>query len=173
MPAKTADRLAAQPFTYTEQGGTAWPEPPDGYAHLAVRSVVGTTDADFERAATRILTWQMHERAGLRVIAAAPEAQVGTHVVVGIGLGPLRIDAPCRVVNVAREPDRAGFTYGTLPGHPEAGEEAFYVERDEDGTVLASVTVFARPARWFTKLAGPLLPVATRIAAKRYVDALR
>jgi uncharacterized protein (UPF0548 family) len=32
-------------------------------------------------------------------------------------------DVPCRVVYVVDEPRRAGFAYGTLPGHPEIGGE--------------------------------------------------
>jgi uncharacterized protein (UPF0548 family) len=36
-------------------------------------------------------------------------------------LGPIRV--PCRVVYVLDEPERRGFAYGTLPGHPESGEE--------------------------------------------------
>ena len=35
------------------------------------------------------------------------------------------LQAPCRVVYVIDEPDIRGFAYGTLPGHPESGEERF------------------------------------------------
>ncbi len=52
------------------------------------------------------------------------------------------------------EPDRAGFGYGTLPGHPEVGEEAFLVTRAGDG-VWFEVTAFSRPARWYIHAAGP------------------
>ena len=41
----------------------------------------------------------------------------------------------CRVASVVDEPNRFGFAYGTLPIHPEQGEQSFIVERDEGGKV--------------------------------------
>ena len=50
---------------------------------------------------------------------------------------------PCRVVYVVDEPDRRGFAYGTLPGHPESGEELFLVRYDPDTeNVYAEVKPF-------------------------------
>ena len=61
-------------------------------------------------------------------------------MVSGFGVGPFRINAPCEVVWVRRPvpgdgPQSAGFGYGTLPGHPVRGEEAFEVEIDAQGRV--------------------------------------
>ncbi len=64
------------------------------------------------------------------------------------------IRAPCRVVWTTEERRRAGWAYGTLPGHPESGEEAFVVDRTGDGTVWLTVTAFSRPAKWYTKAGG-------------------
>ena len=47
---------------------------------------------------------------------------------------------------VTNQPDRQGFAYGTLPGHPECGEEAFIVEQHDDGAVTFAITAFSRPA---------------------------
>jgi uncharacterized protein (UPF0548 family) len=77
------------------------------------------------------------------------------------------------VLECVRDETRAGFRYGTLPGHPVSGEEAFLVELLDDGTVTASVTAFSRPARWFTRLGAPLSGIAQARAARRYVRALR
>ena len=77
--------------------------------------------------------------------------------------GPLRIVAPTRVVYVIDEPDRRGFAYGTLPGHPESGEEVFIVER-QAGSTSVEVRAFSRPGRWFTRLGAP---VARRIQRRR------
>jgi uncharacterized protein (UPF0548 family) len=63
--------------------------------------------------------------------------------------------APCRIVRVIDESDRVGFACGTLPGHPECGEEAFVVERRADGTFF-SITAFSRPADPLARLAGPI-----------------
>jgi hypothetical protein len=54
--------------------------------------------------------------------------------------------APCRVVYVIDEPRRRGFAYGTLPGHPESGEEAFVLEQRDDGTIASNIIAFSRPA---------------------------
>jgi uncharacterized protein (UPF0548 family) len=76
----------------------------------------------------------------------------------------MRIWAPCEVVWLRDEPERYGFGYGTLPGHPEIGEEAFLVLRDGDAVVF-EVTAFSRPARWWIRAAGP----AARAVQHAYV----
>jgi uncharacterized protein (UPF0548 family) len=43
------------------------------------------------------------------------------------------------------DPDRYGFAYGTLPAHPEEGEELFLVTRGGDDTVRFEITAFSRP----------------------------
>jgi uncharacterized protein (UPF0548 family) len=48
-------------------------------------------------------------------------------VILGIVVGPLRMRALCRVIYTITAPRRKGFAYGTLPGHPECGEEAFTI----------------------------------------------
>ncbi|MBU8820992.1 DUF1990 domain-containing protein, partial [Mycolicibacterium goodii] len=42
-------------------------------------------------------------------------------------------------------PDRCGFAYGTLHGHPVCGEEAFIVHRDRAGTVFLTLRSLTRP----------------------------
>jgi uncharacterized protein (UPF0548 family) len=70
------------------------------------------------------------------------------------------------------EADQAGFGYGTLPGHPVRGEEAFGV-RIVDGRVCFSVTAFSRPASWYTRAAGPVLPLMQRAYAGHLARVLR
>jgi uncharacterized protein (UPF0548 family) len=77
-------------------------------------------------------------------------------VLLGAGAGPIRVHAPCRVVYVTDEPARRGFAYGTLPGHPETGEEAFLVSRTDDGTVTFTITGFSRPATPLARMTAPL-----------------
>ena len=103
----------------------------------------------------------------------AESAVPGAVVVVGLGVGPLRLHAPCRVVWAVDGPDRAGWGYGTLPGHPASGEESFVVERDPEGTVWLTVAAFSRPAVWWTRAAGPLLPVLQKLYARRCGQVLR
>lgn len=70
------------------------------------------------------------------------------------------------------EPDRVGFAYGTLPGHPECGEQSFVVTRDETGAVWFTIRAFSRPARWFSRLGAPVTRVLQRLATRRYLRAL-
>jgi len=85
-------------------------------------------------------------------------------------LWPVKI--PARVVYVIDEPDRKGFAYGTLPGHPERGEESFVVERRPDESVWLTIRSFSRPAnRWFWA-AYPLLRMMQAIFTERYKRAL-
>lgn len=71
----------------------------------------------------------------------------------------MSLRAPCEVVWTIDEPRRRGFAYGTLPGHPERGEEAFVADWDEDDAVWLTITAFSTGARWFARLAAPLVPL--------------
>jgi uncharacterized protein (UPF0548 family) len=67
-----------------------------------------------------------------------------------------------RVVAVFRdEADgvcRAGFTFRTVVGHPELGEETFWVEKDQaTGVVRAGLRSWSRPGLWLTWLGRPLV----------------
>ncbi len=134
MAAETVARLRGAPLTYAAVGQTAG-ELPAGYRHIRRSAVIGSGQEAFAAAAAALLTWQAHLRAGLQVCASTAGAEPGSVVLLGAGAGPIRVHAPCRVVYVTDELARRGFAYGTLPGHPETGEEAFLVSRPDDGTV--------------------------------------
>ncbi|MFD4949046.1 DUF1990 family protein [Streptomyces sp. NPDC058239] len=160
-------------FTYPEVGATRLGPLPDGYHHLHHRTRVGRGRADFEAAGAAVTGWRMHRTSGAGVQASADRAEAGVTVRVSLGAGPLRFTAPCRVVWAAYEKDLAGFGYGTLVGHPECGEESFVVESADDGTVWFTVMAFSRPAAWYTRLAGPLVPLTQRWYARRLGSTLR
>lgn len=88
-----------------------------------------------------------------------------------VGVGPL--SGVCRVVYVVDEPNRCGFAYGTLPGHPESGEEFFGVRFDAaDGTVYAQIVAFSRPWRWWSKAGSRIASVVQRRITDKYLAAL-
>lgn len=160
--------LASLPLSYPEVGATAG-EPPEGYHHLHAAAVIGHGRVRFEEAATKVMRWGMLRGAGVQVTATSEVAAVGSEVLVG--LGPLR--APCRVVYVIDEPNHRGFAYGTLPGHPETGEELFAVRYDPaDDAVYAEVTAFSRHGTWWSRLGGPVTSLAQRVISKRYLRAV-
>lgn len=158
-------------LTYPEVGATAGTLPP-GYHHLRRSRVIGSGAACFSTAGRRIMNWDMHRRAGFGVDESTPAATVDADVDLRAGLGPLAITARCRVVEVIDAPRERGFAYGTLPGHPEIGEERFWVEWLDDDTVVGHVVAFSRPGRWFTRLGGPIGRVVQSRFAERYLDAL-
>ncbi len=71
------------------------------------------------------------------------------------------------------ETDRQGFAYGTLPGHPETGEERFLVARMPDDGVHFSIDAFSRPATLLARIGGPLSTHVQQLITDRYVAALR
>ena len=109
--------LADQDVTYPEVGATAG-DLPDGYRPVVRRAALGHGQATFQRCATALMTWEVHRASGIEVWASHSPAQPGTMVSQRLGLGPLGIVAPCKVVYVVEEADRRGFAYGTCPGIP-------------------------------------------------------
>ena len=71
------------------------------------------------------------------------------------------------------EPARAGWGYGTLPGHQASGEEAFQVVREETGRVWFTVTAYSRPARLPMRAAGPAAVVLQQAYARLCGRALK
>ena len=163
-----AAALRSEPFTYGEVGATVG-DLPAGYGHLERVAVLPLKN--FERGVERLMQWQMHEAAGLRVCASS--STVEPNAVVEMFLGPRLLDirAVCRVVYVLDEPDRAGFAYGTLPGHAESGEEAFILERSDD-VARFTVRAFSRPVTRLARLGGPVTSWAQNAMAARYLDVL-
>jgi uncharacterized protein (UPF0548 family) len=176
------EELAHRRLTYDEVGSTQSDELPDGLYRLDHRERLGEGDEVFQRATEALLTWRMHRAAGIPVIATDTPPQVGTNTLGRLGPGMLipalrtrtrlGLPVPCRVVLVVDEPDRKGFAYGTLEGHPEAGEESFLITRAPDGVHL-HIRAYSRSSTWYTRLAGPLTRKAQYYAAKRYAAALR
>lgn len=172
---RTADlaALADAPLTYAPVGAARNGEVPDGYRGDHRQAVVGSGRADFERAAAAVLDWRAQRGAALRVRATGPASEPGTVVVLTAGLRRLGYDIPCRVVWASTDGDERGFAYGTLPGHPESGEECFLVRLTPDGDVVYEIRVFFRLASRAARLAGPLALLMQRLATDRYVSAIR
>jgi uncharacterized protein (UPF0548 family) len=159
-------------LTYPEAGATRDPVMPAGYTYVEREDTIGRGRECFDRAVEGLFDWHMHRGAGFRV-AASGRAAEGVTVVSFMGVGPVRLRIPCRVVYVIDEPDRKGFAYGTLPGHPEIGEEAFQVRLTTAGQVRFRVRAFSRPATPLTRIAGPFGRMAQAYFTARYVRSVR
>jgi uncharacterized protein (UPF0548 family) len=172
LEARIVQDLRRAELTYPELGATAGPLP-RGYHHQYLSAPVGYGPAQFQAAAECLMRWEMHAQAGLHPQVSDPVAREGVVAVLRLDLGPIRLRVPVRVIGVIEEPSRRGFVYGTLPGHPERGEESFVVEMAEDGTVFFRLVAFSRPARWFTRLAGPVSRAGQVLVSERYLTAVR
>lgn len=169
LPAARGDRLRAAPFTYPEVGLTAGSLPAGYRITNATRTLA--TDTDFDHAARSLLGWQVHQRAGFAVAASSRQVAEATVVRLSLGIGRLALVAPCRVVFVINEPHQRGFAYGTLPGHPECGEEFFLLDR-VDSTITFTITAFSRPASLLAKLTGPVGSSLQDLVTRRYLRAV-
>jgi uncharacterized protein (UPF0548 family) len=156
-------------LTYPEVGATRGDQLPGGYRHVRRHVKLGAGVEAFRRAADGLRGWNMHRGAGLRVLGSPPPPAPGVRVTAS--LAGLRI--PCEVVWVLNEERRYGFGYGSLPGHPERGEEAFIVQLDAADQVWLDIRAFSRPGRWYTRLAGRLGWLAQDLATWRYTVAMR
>ena len=164
-------RAERSTFTYPDVGATAGATWPCGQHVAAATGAVGHGVATFHRAADALLSWGLQRAAGLAVAASAERAAPGV-TVVSATPGPLSLLVPCRVVHLVDEPTRVGFAYGTLPGHPLAGEEVFSVQLHDDGAVVVALASFSRcagPAR----LAPPLARAGQHLMNRRYAAAGR
>lgn len=143
------------PFTYPEVGATAG-QPPAGYHHDRVATDLGADEGDrFRRAGQAVLDWVPQRGAGIRVFPDQTVTADQTFVLVLPLPGAGWAVAPARVVYLVDDPDRVGFAYGTLPGHPESGEEAFLVVRAA-GRVRFEVIAFSRPEDLLARLGRPI-----------------
>jgi len=163
----------ARPFTYTEIGATAGPGPlPAGFNHDRFVTDVGPDDdGRFQRAGAALREWVPQRGAGIRVFPGDPVAADQAFVlalplpVAGWAL------APGRVVYLLDETRRSGFAYGTLPGHPERGEEAFMAVR-ADGRIRFEVTAFSRPRDPLARLGKPVARALQVRTIKAYLTAM-
>ncbi|GDY60753.1 hypothetical protein SAV14893_001460 [Streptomyces avermitilis] len=127
-----AEALSYGPAGATCPGDESWHADGEGYRRYDRTVVIGHGDAHWRAAADAVLHWGIKRRSGFRV---TPRSGAGERVTEGAeyritaAIGPLAVHEPVRVVAVVVTPERCGFAYGTLPGHPVSGEEAFVVHR--------------------------------------------
>ena len=159
--------------TYTERGATLTGELPAGFHHIHAENVLGHGTAVFERATEGLRTWRAHRIPGVRVFPIDAPVRPGVTVIVSMGTGLGAIAAPCRVIEVSESSNQFGFASGTLPGHPEQGEEAFVVTIGDDAIVRFEITAFSRPGNPVTRLVGPLGRRIQAVATTGYLRALR
>jgi uncharacterized protein (UPF0548 family) len=166
--------LADAELTYPEVGATRESSmPAGGYGHVRRDVAIGHGHVTFQRAVDGLFSWNMHRAAGLSVRSNTANAAPGGVVVLQAGFRRWGLMIPCRVIYTVDQPDRRGFAYGTLPGHPEQGEEAFLVTIADNEQVRFTIRAFSRPASRLARYGGPLTRMVQQHVTDRYVRALR
>jgi uncharacterized protein (UPF0548 family) len=159
-------------LTYAEVGATVRGERPEGYRYDRWETELGVDEADrFERCGEGVLEWAAQRGAGMRIV---PEQPVAMDLAFALVL-PLPIGftiATARVVHIVRSDTEMGFAYGTLPSHPEQGEEIFLVRRVA-GKVTFEVAAFSRPRDPLARLGGPVTRWLQLRANRTYLRAIR
>jgi uncharacterized protein (UPF0548 family) len=165
------DYLAEQAernFSYTPVGCTqdsATRERLRGWSVDHHRVVLGTGAEAFRRAKAAITAWRMFPPEITAVFDRnVPCAGLNVAVLFDAKPLPLCLLMPARIVYAAEDSitwdgqriDRFGFAYGTLPDHPERGEERFLVEwnRDDD-RVHYDLLAVSQARHWLARLAYP------------------
>lgn len=164
-------RLRKARPTYDHVGSTLGPEPVAGPNRHEASVKVGVGEAAFLAARDALRCWAPQCSLGASIAPPDVAPDLGETVALGLGVGPLRMLVPNRIVAVVDEPDRYGYAYGTLPGHPERGEELFLIELLDGGDVDFIIRVDAEPARQLRLLRPVILPLQ-RAALGRYQAAV-
>ncbi len=166
--------LTDERVTYPEVGATRDPSSlPVGYQHDLYSAPIGQGDRAFQRAKDALRNWQAHRHVGASLTPHNPKLVTDTVVVVTFHLGPLHVMVPCRIVYVTDEADRFGFAYGTLPGHPERGEESFHVRQGPYGGVTFDVVAFSRPAGCIARIGSPVVRAVQQRVSRGYLEGVR
>jgi len=169
VPDERIDRLledlAGRGLTYDHAGSTLTNAPDGIHDRIVTLDTAGT----LEPARRTLRRWAAHDGIKASIHPADAPLVVGATVVVVAPFGPIRMIAPTRIVAVVDDDARFGFAYGTLPGHPESGEELFMAEVTAPGRLRLTVRVQARPATPLLRVVGPVVTRISDRAAHAYL----
>lgn len=158
-------------LTYAERGATRGAMP-TGYRHDQWQCDLGNfNEATFDRLSAALLDWHVQRGAGMSVHPVEP-VRPGLTFAFSFRLAGVYVTAAGRVVYVTSDADRRGFAYGTLPQHPEQGEEAFHLIR-EGARMLFRVTAFSRPRHPLARAGAPASRLVQLRMNQAYLRAMR
>jgi uncharacterized protein (UPF0548 family) len=171
--ARLVEDLSSADPTYSDIGATLAGQRPEGFHHDRYEAVIGQGSDAFRRAVTGLKSWKAHRLPGMQVFPGGQEIRTGATVVVTLGTPIASIAIPCRIVGVVDGQTRWGFAYGTLPGHPEQGEESFAISITADGAVHFEIEALSRPGDPLVRLSGPIGRGMQRGGTGAYIRALK
>lgn len=158
--------------SYDYVGATRDGVKPPGFHVDHWSAPLGSGDAVFERAKHGIRQWAAHHVSGVHIQPADAQVRVGQTVALLVKTGGLYMLASCRVVWIVDNENAFGFGYGTMPGHPECGEESFVINR-AGNDVTFDINAISRARHPLAKLGGPVTRALQIQATKRYLSAMQ
>ncbi|MEV0894038.1 DUF1990 domain-containing protein [Promicromonospora sp. NPDC050262] len=164
-------RVLERSVTAEPVADVGWLAAPPPRSRVLRERVALDPGASLADTADALFGWAVHRGAGLTIAPTGPAA-LGVTVVQAVHVGPLWFTAPCRVVDVVRGPDEAGFTYATLPHHPETGVESFRVLRDGAGLAF-EIHAVARHDFWGSRIVPPAARRVQDRVTRGYLSAAR
>lgn len=143
--------LADAPFNYDAVGCLRRKTIPSGFNCDQASFPLGYGDAAWQAARKAIESWAMFPEDMVSMIRLSDAIEEGVVVAVLCRALALWTINPARVFHVVDHNNGTfhvfGFTYGTLPGHVEAGEESFVVVKElETGRVFYHIKAASRPS---------------------------
>jgi len=158
-------------YTYPEVGASAEDTLSD-YDNDYNYSTIGQGEEAWQKAKQALRDWQHFPQDWTKIYPIAP-LEKDAVVVVMIRLWGLWWKNSSRIVYTWDAPDKFGFAYGTLPGHFETGEEAFWVEKNDVGEVSYHIRAFSKPRFWMAKIGYPIARIYQRKFVAQSIEAMR
>ncbi|BCB32302.1 DUF1990 family protein [Corynebacterium glutamicum] len=125
--------------------------------------VLGYGEEYFQNAVQQLFSWKAHQHAGITVTESDS--------IVELKFWGIR--SYCRVLKSHQGSRRAILIYGTLEKHVERGEEAFEITMADNGQVTAHIVAFSKPAKWWAKLANPVVRWVQLRITDKYLEGLK
>jgi len=165
--------LAAE-VTYPDVGVTLDPQWSAERGARVATSDLGVGPDAFAAAVAALRDLKPQRDVGSEPEPAASVVAEGATIVFILRRGPIHVLIPNRIVAIIDEPTRFAYAYGTLPGHPESGEEGFTIELLPNGTVRGTIRVLATaPNRATQHLFGWPISLVSQLVARRYLRSLQ
>jgi hypothetical protein len=169
----------ARPFWPGTDAGPGARDHRDVYEREVAREPPGEPlpDGAHRRLARAILSYRVFPPELVSGVLQRAPLEIGDTVGIRYHLGPIDLFFAARVVarfdERAGERWRTGFTYRTLVGHPELGEETFCVEKDlANGAVIVALRSWSRPGTRLAKIGRSIVRRLQIDASERALDQL-
>lgn len=141
------------------------------FEHETYRRVIGRDHAAFARARDGLRSWIAHTGSGVDVFPEETELVTGETVAIVTRQLGIWVLAACRIIAVTDQEAEFGFTYATLPDHPECGVESFTIRTDHE-KVSFEIEAISKPGIALVQVARPLTSRLQQRASNAYLDSM-